>query len=634
MPSTRGLLTQPYPPEFLRQYLLSAEAWQPSPTAKDWSAWAKVPAHHRTALIAEGEKMLNQSWAHLPATLWLGYVRTGDRAQFQAAYFGRRQQLINLAFAECIEGQGRFTEAVADGLWLICEETSWCLPAHLRLQTRGYGLPDHLQSTVDLFAAETASTLAWIDWLLREQLDAVHPLLRERLRFEVDRRVMTPCLERDDFWWMGWHRGKDPINNWNPWCNSNWLTCVLLLETDHERRMAAVHKIMRSVDVFVDFYPADGGCDEGPMYWGRAGASLFDCLELLHSATGGKIDLYAEPLVQEIARYVMRAHIGGKWLLNFADAGARGTVEGLLVWRFGQRIKDPTLAAFGAWEHQLNPVSWVGHITSPGRLVANLQVVATVESAPAAAPLLRDVWLPDLQVLIARDAGDTTDGFYLAAKGGHNAESHNHNDVGALVVYLDGEPLLIDLGVETYTARTFNAERYQIWTMQSQWHNLPTVNGVMQENGPQYRARVLDHQADKESASLTLDIAGAYPASAAITRWTRSLCLTRGRQIVLTDDYELNEARTPVVYNFICHQRPAVLPNGMVQLRTTAGGTVEFNYPGAELTADVAAMQVTDPQLQTAWGDCVYRLRLTETNPVKSARRDFRLAVLPTTPTP
>ncbi|MCF7689700.1 MAG: heparinase II/III-family protein [Cephaloticoccus sp.] len=634
MPPSRGLLTRPHPPEFLHQHLRSADDWQPSPTANDRSAWAKVPAHHRATLIAEGEKMLVQPWAALPASLWLGYVRTGDRAEFQAACFGRRQQLIRLVFAECLEGQGRFTEAVADGLWLICEETSWCLPAHLRMQTRGYGLPDHLQSTVDLFAAETAALLAWIDWLLRTQLDAVHPLLRERLRFEVDRRVITPCLERDDFWWMGWHRGTDPINNWNPWCNSNWLTCVLLLESDHDRRTAAVHKILRSLEAFVDFYPADGGCDEGPTYWGRAGASLFDCLELLHSATAGKIDLYAEPLVQEMARYVMRAHIGEKWLLNFADAGARGAVEGLLVWRFGQRIKDPTLAAFGAWQHQHNPAAWVGLITSPGRLIANLQVVAEVETAPAAAPLLRDVWLPDLQVFVARDAGGTTNGFYLAAKGGHNNESHNHNDVGSFVVYLDGEPLLIDLGVETYSARTFNAERYQIWTMQSQWHNLPTVNGTMQENGPQFSARVLAHQADEATASLTLDISAAYPADAAITRWTRSLRLTRGRHIVLTDDYELYEARTPTVYNFICHQRPEVLPNGVVLLCTAHGGRLEFDFSADELLVDIAETAVTDPQLKTAWGDRVYRLRLTESKLVRTARREFRFVATPTTPKP
>ncbi|WP_092282222.1 hypothetical protein [Caldicoprobacter faecalis] len=47
--------------------------------------------------------------------------------------------------------------------------------------------------------------------------------------------------------------------------------------------------------------------------------------------------------------------------------------------------------------------------------------------------------------------------------------------------------LFIDVGVETYTAKTFSSSRYEIWTMQSQYHNLPTVNGVCQQAGEQYR---------------------------------------------------------------------------------------------------------------------------------------------------
>ena len=99
------------------------------------------------------------------------------------------------------------------------------------------------------------------------------------MRLEVDRRVLTPNLDRDDFWWMGF-RDKG-VNNWNPWICSNWLAAALLVEPDDQRRARHVEKILRTLDVFLDIYPEDGGCDEGPGYWGRAGASLFDCLDLL-----------------------------------------------------------------------------------------------------------------------------------------------------------------------------------------------------------------------------------------------------------------------------------------------------------------------------------------------------------------
>ena len=73
---------------------------------------------------------------------------------------------------------------------------------------------------------------------------------------------------RDDFAWIGL-KNANPVNNWNPWINSNLLTCALLLDGDPARRARTVHKILTSVDRFLDGYHDDGGCDEGPSYWSR-----------------------------------------------------------------------------------------------------------------------------------------------------------------------------------------------------------------------------------------------------------------------------------------------------------------------------------------------------------------------------
>ena len=35
----------------------------------------------------------------------------------------------------------------------------------------------------------------------------------------------------------------------------------------------------------------------------------------------------------------------------------------------------------------------------------------------------------------------------------------------------------------TYTKQTFGKDRYTIWTMQSNYHNLPMINGVPQKFG-------------------------------------------------------------------------------------------------------------------------------------------------------
>lgn len=626
-PRPLALLNCRYDGTALRGVLLERAAFRPYPSASDRADWEKLPAALRAEIIAAGERELGQPWEILRASVLLGYVRTGNRSDYEAPHALRRSRLTALALAECVEGRGRFLDAIADGVWAICEETYWGGAAHLFMQKRGSGLPDVHEPIVDLGVGETAALLAWTHYLLGAPLDGVHPMLRERIALEIDRRVLTPCLERDDFWWMGWHRDGRHVNNWNPWCCSNWLACALLLEADADRRARAVHKVMRILDTFIDYNPADGGCDEGPAYWGRAGGSLFDCLELLHAATAGRVDLYAEPLIRDLGRFVMVAHISGPWFVNFADAPAKPGVEGMVVHRYGRRIADPALTAFGAWVHQRGPATINGSL---GRVLPGLWLEEEIRRTPATAPLLRDVWLPALQVMTARDRVGSDRGFFVAAKGGHNDESgHNQNDCGAFLASLDGHPLLIDVGVETYTAKTFSPQRYDIWTMQSQWHNLPTVNGHQQRHGRAYAARSAVHSATDTAAELRLDLTDAWPADAGIAAWARTIRLERDQALLVVDDYTLNAPRTPTVFNFMTTRAVDVSTPGLARLGAFPGAPASrgatLHYDASAFTAAVDPVALTDPWLQANWGDRVFRLRLTERTANPRAHREFRL---------
>lgn len=623
----RSLLTRAMDGTTLRPLVRTAAEFRPQPTIADRAAWDGLPAHLRTALTAAGEKRLGESWEILRATVQLGFVRNGNRSDFEAPHAARRARLAELVLAECVENRGRFLDAIADGAWLICEETFWGGAAHLFMQQRGLGLPDVTEPTFDLGAGETAALLAWTHYLLGARLDFVHPMIRERIKLEIDRRVLTPCLERDDFWWMGWHRDNRPVNNWNPWCCSTWLACVLLLETDPDRRVRAVHKIMRILDIFIDHQPADGGCDEGPAYWARAAGSLFECLDLLHTATNGGVNIYCEPLIREMARFVQRTHAAGLWFVNFADAPVRPGTESVTLFMFGRAIGDPAMTSFASWLFQERKNSQLGG--SMSRALPRLWLDAELNDPAARPPLYRDCWLPELQVMVARDRAGSSDGFFLAAKGGHNEESHNHNDVGTFVVYLDGWPLLIDIGVETYTAKTFDARyRYDIWTMQSQWHNLPTVNGELQKNGRAFAARDVRYSCTDAAASLQLDLAAAWTGAAAIKTWTRTVQLQRGHAVVITDDYQLAAAKAPVVFNFISSRTVDIATPGQVRF----GGFPEApGSAGAVLTYDVKALaaeldrvEVTDPSLKTSWTQ-VSRVRLSERSAATSARREFQV---------
>jgi len=601
----RNLLTGGLSEQSLAAALIPVAQWHPYPTIQDRAEWQGVPQEVRAGFIREAQQYLGTTWERIPATVTLQYIRSGNRSNYDALNTRQREKLATLVFAEVFENQGRFLDEIADGIWAICEQTYWGSTAHLGMQRAGTGLPDVTEPIVDLFAAETGALLAWTDYLLGDRLDEVSPLIRKRMRAEVDRRVLTPALQRDDFWWMGFGERKN-INNWNPWINSNWLAAVLLLEADPPRRTGSVYKIMRSLDNFINIYPDDGASDEGPGYWGRAGASLFDN-QLLRSATNGTIDIYRAPLVRSMGQYIYRVYINDQYFIPMGDASAKLTPDAELVYQYGKRIGDPVMQGFGALLAQRRGPYRPGS-SSPGRILPALFVAREIATAQAAEPLLGSVWLADLQLMAARSTPNSGVGLYVAAWGGHNAQSHNHNDVGNFIVYGDGKPVLIDLGVETYSAKTFSSQRYEIWTMQSAYHNLPTINGVLQAAGREFQAKNLSFNETANRVTFSADIASAYPAAAAVQRWQRRVTLDRkAPALELEDKYELKQWKEPVRLNLMTPLSVDTSKPGAVHL----GGRYVLTFDAHELHAAAEAIPITDEHLRSVWGDRVERLVLT-----------------------
>lgn len=633
------MLHQQYSFDRLNQLIIPQVDYRPHPTIENRNAWAALPDSVRQAQVERAADLLGFDYPALPATLFLQFSRMGNRRNYERPHFARRGALETLVTGECIEGEGRFLDDIVDGIWAICEETYWGVPAHIRVQQAGNTLPDAAEPTVDLFAAETGNLLAWTYYLLGQRLDAVSPVVRERIALELDRRILTPLFERDDFHWMGFHlrQGQRRVNNWNPWICSNWLAAALLMETDEGRRRQTVHKIMRALDNFIDPYPADGGCDEGPSYWGRAGASLFDNLDLLHNVSNGQIDVYDEPKIQEIGRFVYRVHIDEDYYINFADAPALVYPDAIIVYRYGEAIGDAAMMEHGRWLAQRQGLKQEGY-TAKGdvrqvnfqRLLRGLFALAELPDTPATPPQVRDVWLPEIEVMVARDRGGSAQGFFVGAKGGHNQESHNHNDVGNFVVYVDGRPLLVDAGVETYTAKTFSDQRYEIWTMQSAYHSLlPTVDGVQQAPGAEYTAQDVGYEADDEAAQLSLDIAHAYPAEAGIQQWKRTVRLDRGEQVIVIDEYAFSKPVDEVVVSVVTPCAVDLSEPGVVGFQARAildgrvSGSGRLVYDADTFTASTEIIPIGDERMGGAWGQEIYRVVLTAAAPAQQDRWVF-----------
>jgi len=206
-----------------------------------------------------------------------------------------------------------------------------------------------------------------------------------------------------------------------------------------------------------------------------------------------------------------------------------------MLFRFGKAIADKQLESLGAWSFQQFPNTGVTGFQRM-RKVENLLTIAQIKTANDYHPV-KDAWVSDIQVMTAR----TEKGLYLATHGGHNAESHNHNDVGEFIVYANGQPMIVDAGRGNYTARTFSSKRYELWFTRSEFHNLPIINGFGQVAGREYEATNVHSTITAQKAQLVMDIAAAYPKQAGIKKWERTVLLDRVKnQVALSDNYQLD----------------------------------------------------------------------------------------------
>ena len=241
------------------------------------------------------------------------------------------------------------------------------------------------------------------------------------------------------------------------------------------------------------------------------------------------------------------------------------------------------------------------------------------------------MWLPDLQYMTARDAEGTADGLFVAAKGGHNAESHNHNDVGQFIVFTDGRPVLIDAGVETYRRQTFSPRRYEIWTMQSAYHNLPSINGLTQAPGPQHAARNVRHEATDEHARLQLDIAPAWTGETGVLAWNRSVTLERGHRVVVEDTWKLHEDPEDLTFHLLTPCEVDVVETGLILAprdlpgnRRTGKAHIEFDPDTLHPT--VETIPIEDSKLRGIWGEKLHRINLTASAPQREGTCRIQLS--------
>lgn len=583
------------------------------PSATDRKAWSLLDEEWKNASVALGEKYLHFSYPSLSASDFMDFTRTGNRVRYENKFFAKRHALNALVLAECVENKGRFMDDIINGIFSICEESAWQLPPHNTYirDTPQLPLPDSLAPVLDLFACETGAILATVSYLLSDKLEQVSPFIRKRIGHELAQRIYDPYCNQH-FWWMG--NGEEPMNNWTVWCTQNVLLSVFLLNTDNSLKSAVIQKACKSVDFFLDEYGEDGCCDEGAQYYRHAGLCLFNTIELLNAVTNDAfIHLYDNTKIRNIAAYILNVHIDDKYYINFADCSPVAGRCSVREYLFAKRCDNTDMAAFCAADFMAGMPDTLT-LPSENNLYYRLQNAFTITEIKNAASSHNgniphpDLYYQSVGLFLVRD-----DSLCLGVKAGDNADSHNHNDTGSFTVYKNGKPLFIDIGVESYTQKTFSPKRYEIWTMQSAYHNLPTINGYMQKDGASYRAKDVSYRLSGSVCEISMDIATAYPAECGVRSYQRCAMLQKGENIVIKDSFD---SLADIVLNLMTYDKPTLQEENAATAKATLlftiGSLGSLRISGASLLS-IETIPITDARLQTAWEHEVYRILLQAT---------------------
>jgi len=379
----------------------------------------------------------------------------------------------------------------------LCGERTWVMPAHDRdlMNFNQEGI------SIDLASSAVAWNMATAAWLLQDRL----PLeTRELIARNVDERVLTPFTrmyrgEADHNWWM------HTTNNWNAVCLAGVTGAALAQIVDRRHRAEFVAAAELYSQNFLNGFTEDGYCSEGLGYWNYGFGNYVYLADTVWQATDGGVDLLARPGAVAPALFGARIQIIGEVAPAFADCSINARPSSTIMWYLNERFD----MGLERWS-QLPLASAVGSL--PTAMIFSFPNAATLAGPPAevdARPGIR-TFFDDAGILICRPADGSETRIGVALKGGHNAEHHNHNDVGSYAVVVDDRAVLLDPGGEVYTARTFSSRRYEGKLLNSYGHPVPRVAGRLQETGRERAAKVLSTDFSDERDSITMDLSAAY----------------------------------------------------------------------------------------------------------------------------
>lgn len=485
-------------------------------------------------IIEKADAALGKVYECLKMSEYTLFIETGDRTVYERKYFERRHDCSYISIAYWLTEDEKYIKPLIDGVFRICDEFTWCLPAHVGLNTNPS--IEFIKTHIDLFQAETGRLLTDIDVLVGDKLPYY---VRERISDEVRKRLIEPLKRRD----FGWH--MDCTNNWAAVCAGG--TGVALLHYGTEAEISHyLPKLYNAMENFLSGFNEDGCCMEGYAYWNYGFGYFVIFARMILDYTNGEVNYFKREKVKKIAAYVQKTRMGKKKIASFSDGGDTFTFSpGLMsylkeVYPDDIALPDLELATTRGNVYSMKEVLWFDTDYKEDEYKEGT------------------AYFDGAQWFIKRGKK-----FSFAAKAGHNDEPHNHNDIGSFMIVAEGDDIpLADLGCGVYNAFTFHPDyRYKMIQNSSAGHSVPIINGEFQKEGKEYCGK----NVEATDTTFSVDIEGAYEAGI-IDKIHREFEV-KENSVTVNDKFTYSDKTKSITERFVSWNKPEVC-DGFVDLKT------------------------------------------------------------------
>ncbi|MGQ1784652.1 MULTISPECIES: hypothetical protein [unclassified Saccharicrinis] len=467
-------------------------AFQPAPPISNRAHWDKVAAGE------QGKEYLKEALSQLdkapevPITdeIYRRANKEGNRGIYKPRYYRTMDRLERYIIAECIENRGRFLSQIGVYADSILAMKSWMHPNH---DDRDNSVLEGKRVSIDLGARKFGLVLAMANALLEDKLPTeLNAKIAEHLQWRITDSYLRSC-RGEDTKSNSWIRST---SNWNSVCTSGTIFTTMVASKSNKERIAAIGCALNSMVYYLSGFGADGYCSEGTGYWNYGFGHYLYLAEILDDYTDGKVDLihFNEPeKLNNVANFPERFQIHEGMYSPFSDGVTRVKAD------------NDNFAYVMAAKHYgaKKPVKFY-----PDESVQNLIIWKDGEdyTAPYTKATLPDyTYFDDMGIVISRGQQEVP--FSISMKAGHNAENHNHMDVGSYVLVLGEDYISGDIGAPSYIAGAFSDNN----PARSSWgHPVPRINNTLQSKGIEFNGKITQVSFEDNKDKITLDLKAAY----------------------------------------------------------------------------------------------------------------------------